>query len=231
MTIDHHILVETGRAIIRRESAALKALPDQLGSSFAELVSMIAAAPGKVITSGVGTSGIMAERLAHLLAVSGTPSFYLPCLDALHGGMGAVTEGDTLIAFSKGGRSSELTQLAERLVERGHPVVAVTEQPDSPFAQAASRVITVRTDPADADLGTLLATGSTLVVGAWGDALAGTLMALRGSDWAEVIDVHPGGSVGAQSDLPEPLQFHEDASHPDASQTLEADDDQGVPRT
>ena len=197
---------------MRQEASALAALPAQLDDSFAELVLLLAQVQGKVVTSGVGTSGIMAERLAHLLAVSGTPSFYLPASDALHGGMGSVTSEDVVIAFSKGGRSSELTQLTERLVNRGHHVVAVTEKPDSPFARAASRVITLRTDPADADLGTLLATGSTLVAGAWGDALAGTLMSMREVDWAEVIDVHPGGIVGEQSALPKPLRLHPERS-------------------
>jgi arabinose-5-phosphate isomerase len=117
--------------------------------------------------------------------------------------MGALTPTDLVIALSKGGQSTELTQLVTRLGERGVPVVAVTERPDSDFAAAAPHVVTVATDPADADLGGLIATGSTLVVGAWGDALAAVLMQAREYRWEEVLSTHPGGIVGRQVDLPE----------------------------
>ena len=102
--------------------------------------------PGKVVTTGSGTSGIMAERLAHLLSVCGTPAVYLPSMDALHGGMGAITASDLVVAISKTGQSHELTNLVERLGPRGIHVVAVTESPDSPFATAAGSVAAAAAD-------------------------------------------------------------------------------------
>jgi D-arabinose 5-phosphate isomerase GutQ len=149
----------------------------------------------------------MAERLAHLLAVTGTPAFYLPCLDALHGGMGSIAPTDIVIALSKGGQSVELTQLVARLEERDVRVVAVTEKPESGFATAATYVVTLVTDPRDADLGGLVATGSTLVVGAWGDALTAVVMQARGYSWDDVISTHPGGIVGQQVDLPDQVSL------------------------
>ncbi len=199
-------LVHHARESILRESQALANLAEQIDDSFADVVSAVQRCTGKVVTTGAGTSGIMAERLAHLLSVSGTPAFYLPSQDALHGGMGAVTSDDLVIAFSKGGQSVELTQLVERLVERGTDVVAVTERPDSPFAAAATRVVHLTTDPVDADAGGLIALGSTLVAGAWGDALTVTLMGLRGFSWEEVVQIHPAGIVGQQRDLPDTIE-------------------------
>lgn len=196
-------LVQHARESILRESQALANLAEQIDVDFAEVVDAVQRCTGKIVTTGAGTSGIMAERLAHLLSVSGTPSFYLPSQDALHGGMGAVTPDDLVIAFSKGGQSAELTQLAERLVERGTHVIAVTERPDSPFAAASSRVVHISTDPVEADAGGLIALGSTLVAGAWGDALTVTLMGLRGFSWEEVVQIHPAGIVGQQEDLPD----------------------------
>ena len=196
-------IVEAARLVISREASAVAGLAEQIGEDFALLVERILDTPGKVVTTGTGTSGIMAERLAHLLAVSGTPAFYLPCLDALHGGMGAISATDLVIALSKGGQSSELTQLTTRLAERSIHVVAVTEAPDSPFADAAGTVVVIATNPAEADLGGLIATGSTLVAGAWGDALAATLMASRNYSWENVISTHPGGIVGRQTRLPD----------------------------
>ena len=210
-------IINSARQVIRREAAAIANLADQIHDNFASLVERVLATHGKVVTTGTGTSGIMAERLAHLLAVSGTPAFYLPCLDALHGGMGAITATDLVIAFSKGGQSSELTQLASRLGERSVHVVAVTEAPDSPFARAAATVVTIATNPPEADLGGLIATGSTLVAGAWGDALAAALMASRDYSWENVISTHPGGIVGQQTELPDRLTLDDPgtaANHP-----------------
>ncbi|RYZ29972.1 MAG: SIS domain-containing protein, partial [Propionibacteriaceae bacterium] len=183
-TADASAALSDARELVRREAQALAGLAEQLDASFVQVVETVLATTGKVVTTGTGTSGIMAERLAHLLAVTGTPAFYLPCLDALHGGMGAITPDDLVIALSKGGQSVELTELVTRLVERGVDVVAVTERPRSPFGSAATLVVTITTEPADADLGGLIATGSTLVVGAWGDALAAVLMQIRSYSWS-----------------------------------------------
>ncbi len=204
---DPDSIVQAARLVIQREASAVAGLAEQIGDDFAALVKRVLDTRGKVVTTGTGTSGIMAERLAHLLAVSGTPAFYLPCLDALHGGMGAITVADLVIAFSKGGQSNELTQLASRLSERSVHVVAVTEEPGSPFAEAAGSVVTIATNPPEADLGGLIATGSTLVAGAWGDALAAALMASRDYSWEDVISTHPGGIVGQQTELPDRLRL------------------------
>jgi D-arabinose 5-phosphate isomerase GutQ len=189
-------VVARARALVRREAEAVHALAAQLDDSFISVVERVRATHGKVVTLGAGTSGLVAERLAHLLSVCGTPAFYLPVLDALHGGVGAVTGDDVVIAFSKGGRSEELTALVALLEERGVDVVAVTEAPTSPFALAATTVVSLRTEPADADLGGLVATGSTLVASAWGDGLTAVLMELRGHTLRDVVAAHPAGVVG-----------------------------------
>lgn len=195
---DQMAMIEKARAQVRLQAEALSGLEEQLDDSFIEVVERVMGTRGKIVTTGSGTSGIMAERLAHLLSVCGTPSFYLGCLDALHGGMGAITPSDMVIALSKGGQSTELSQLVSRLVERGIQVIAVTERSDSLFARNATMVVHLRTEPHDADPGGLIAMGSTLVMGAWGDALAKVLMDARRYSWDEVIDSHPGGAIGQQ---------------------------------
>lgn len=205
-------ILAAARRQIEREARAVGNLVEQLDDEFLWIVDRVRSTTGKVVTTGSGTSGIMAQRLAHLLAVSGTPAFHLGVLDALHGGMGAITATDTVIAFSKGGQSTELTALVARLIERRVFVIAVTEQPDSPFAAAASMVAHVAADPADADPGGLIAMGSSLAAGAWGDALAFVLMQLRGHSWDEVLDIHPGGILGQQTELPVALGDFGDAS-------------------
>lgn len=195
-------LAELAGAVLSRESAALSALVGAVESSVVAVAQQMIAVSGKVVTTGSGTSGIMAERLAHLLSVCGTPAVYLPSMDALHGGMGAITPSDLVVAISKTGQSHELTNLVERLGQRGIHVVALTESPDSPFAAAAGSVAALPPTPADADPGDMIAMASTLAVGAWSDAVAVVTMSMRGHTVGDVIDSHPAGGVGVRGHRP-----------------------------
>ncbi|CAN5462512.1 hypothetical protein BH09ACT8_BH09ACT8_02980 [soil metagenome] len=189
-------------AVLAREAHAVAALAGNVEAQIVTVARQILAISGKVVTTGSGTSGIMAERLAHLLSVCGTPAVYLPSMDALHGGIGAITANDLVLAISKTGRSAELTTLTDRLVRRGVDVVALTENVDSPFAGAATTVVALPSTPADADPGDMIAMASTLAVGAWGDALAVVAMAMRGHTLHDVLDSHPAGGVGARGSRP-----------------------------
>jgi arabinose-5-phosphate isomerase len=203
MTVeDETDLVALAGAVLSRESAAVAALAGNVESGVVAVARRMLAIGGKVVTTGSGTSGIMAERLAHLLSVCGTPAVYLPSMDALHGGMGAITEDDLVLAISKTGQSHELTGLTQRLVARGVAVVALTESRDSPFAAAASLVVPLPATAPGADPGDMIAMASTLAVGAWGDAVAVVAMALRGHTMGDVVDSHPAGGVGARGRRP-----------------------------
>lgn len=196
--LDDEGLAHLAGEVLSRESAAIAALVGTVESSIVTVARQMIAVAGKVVTTGSGTSGIMAERLAHLLSVCGTPAVYLPSMDALHGGMGAITTSDLVVAISKTGQSNELTNLVERLGRRGIHVVAVTESPDSPFATAASSIAALPPTPSDADPGDMIAMASTLAVGAWSDAVAVVTMSLRGHTLGDVVDGHPAGGVGAR---------------------------------
>jgi D-arabinose 5-phosphate isomerase GutQ len=202
MSNDDTDLAELAGAVLSRESTALSALVGAVESSVVAVAHQMIAVPGKVVTTGSGTSGIMAERLAHLLSVCGTPAVYLPSMDALHGGMGAITPSDLVVAISKTGQSHELTNLVQRLGQRGIHVVALTESPDSPFAAAAGSVAALPPTPADADPGDMIAMASTLAVGAWSDAVAVVTMSMRGHTVGDVIDSHPAGGVGVRGHRP-----------------------------
>lgn len=196
MSMDDTELAGLARDVLSRESRALAALVGAVEAGVVGVARRVLATPGKVVTTGSGTSGIMAERLAHLLSVCGTPAVYLPAMDALHGGMGAVTSSDLVLAISKTGRSTELTNLVERFVQRGIDVVALSENGESPFARAATMVVALPPTPSDADPGDMIAMASTLAVGVWGDALAVVTMAMRGHTLADVVGSHPAGGVG-----------------------------------
>jgi D-arabinose 5-phosphate isomerase GutQ len=202
MSGDDTELATLAGAVLSREATAVAALVSTVEPGVVSIARRMLTISGKVVTTGSGTSGIIAERLAHLLSVCGTPAVYLPAMDALHGGMGAITDSDLVVAISKTGRSGELTSLVERLINRGVEVVAVTESAGSPFALAASTVVALPATAADADPGDMIAMASTLAVGAWGDALAVVAMALRGHTIQDVLDTHPAGGVGARGRQP-----------------------------
>lgn len=198
------VLLSAGRRRIFDEADALRLIGDSLDESFVSAVRLVRRASGKVITVGVGTSGPVAQRMAHLLSTSGTPSMFLHPGDALHGGLGALAAGDVVLAISKGGGSAELNEFTKLAKDRGVALLVVTAKGNSPLARAAD-VPVVLPQTGDSDPGGVIAMGSSVAVAAWGDALAIVLMQISGYDWEQVIGAHPAGAVGQPQQLPAAL--------------------------
>ena len=203
MSIDDHLL-EAARATVRAEAAAVAAVADQLDQSFLAVYRLLLETTGKVFVVGSGTSGTIARRMAHLLSVCGTPAAFLHPMDALHGTMGVLAEGDVLITISKGGETAEINDLIVLAKRRKVHVVSLTSAPQGTMARLSDTVVTVQT-ASGADPGNVIAMGSTLVTAVWGDALALLLMRQRGYSWDQMLETHPGGAVGLMSAAPEAL--------------------------
>ncbi|GAA1954312.1 SIS domain-containing protein [Microbacterium aquimaris] len=202
--MSHEATLEAARAVVRNEGAAVLAVADQLDDSFIEVVDLLQSCTGKVFVTGSGTSGATARRMAHLLAVCGTPSTFIHPMDALHGTMGALAAGDVLISISRGGESAEINDFSTRAQRRSVSVVALTAEPESTLGRLADVTVTLITE-GEGDPGGVIAMGSTLVTSVWGDALANILMRRRGYGWDQVLETHPAGAVGQITDLPDPL--------------------------
>lgn len=199
--------LERARDLIRLEAKAVGDVADHIDESLLGLADLIGTLTGKVITSGLGTSGTIARRLAHLLTVTGTPSFFLSPSDGLHGSSAVGVPGDMLIAISKGGESDELIELASIMKQRGVTIVALCASRENPLARGADYVALV--DSTTADPGGIVAMGITLAQGAYGDALALLLMERNGYEWSQVVQSHPGGAVGKHGgELLEAVQEH-----------------------
>lgn len=197
--MDASRVVEVGRVRIDAEIDALAQVKTAICASLPAAVSLILGCRGKVIPVGIGTSGTMARRLAHLLAVTGTPAIFLHPADGLHGGLGAVGEGDVVVSISKGGQTSELTEFTRRAKARGAAIIVLTGDVDNEFTALGDVTVRLPT-PVDADPGGAIAMGSTLIVAAWTDALAAALMDARRYSWSQVLFTHPGGAVGAMTE-------------------------------
>lgn len=190
--------LQAAQQLIKAEAAALMGLQSQLDTRLMTAAQLILQRPGKVLTAGVGTSGHVAQRLAHLLSVTGTPAVFVHPADGLHGGLGVVQPGDVLFSVSKGGQSEELNEFTRRAKKLGAKIIVLTMDPNSELSQLADLAVGLSI-PAEADPGGIVAMGSTLVTSAWGDALSIILMQMRGYGWDSVLFTHPNGAVGARA--------------------------------
>ncbi len=188
-------MVARAKAVVRREARAVASLADQLDESVALVVELLVNCKGHVLVTGTGTSHAMALRLAHLLACCGTPALFINATDGLHGGSGAITANDVLFVISKGGQNEEINRFVEIARARGAKVIAQTENPKSPLGRLSDLVFRV-TAEGDVDPYGMIATGSSLVNGAAGDAVCVLLLELRGYTKRDFGKTHPAGAVG-----------------------------------
>ncbi len=191
---DQDILVE-GRRVLSVEARAVSAAADRLGEDFLQACRLVASAPGRVIVSGIGKSGIIARKIAATLTSTGTPATFLHPVEGLHGDLGIVGPDDVAILLSKSGETSELSGLVDYLLRLGVPIVAMTGRADSSLARQAEALldcsVTEEACPMD-----LAPTTSTTVTLAMGDALAVVLFQLKGFEPEDFARFHPGGALG-----------------------------------
>ncbi len=188
-------LVEKARAVIAREADAVGALAEQVDESVAGIAQMMLDCRGHILVAGAGTSRAIAGRFAHLLSCCGTPALVLNAADCLHGGAGAITDGDIVYVISKGGRSREINSLVEIAKQKGAKIIAHTEDPDSPLARMSDAVYRTKA-PEGVDPYGMIATGSSLVNAAACDVLCLLLLELRGYTKGQFGATHPEGAVG-----------------------------------
>jgi D-arabinose 5-phosphate isomerase GutQ len=177
MEMNQEEIILYAKQIIKQEASGVMTLVDQIDESFAKAAMMMLNCKGHVLVSGSGTSHSVARRLAHLLSVCGTPSLLIDAGDSQHGLSGAVTANDVVITLSKGGSSS------------------ITEKPESELGKLSDVVLKV-VAPSEGDPFGMIATGSSLINAAYGDALCVVLLKLRGYTLEQFGATHPGGAVG-----------------------------------
>ena len=177
------------------EAQAILDLIPMLDYNFSQAVRLIYNCPGKVIVTGVGKSGHVGEKIASTLASLGTPSFFLHPLDAYHGDLGMVAEGDVVLAISYSGYTDELLRFLPLLLERNISIIGMSGNQDSLLARYSACHLNIRVDH-EADPLNLAPTSSTTTCMAMGDALACALVHLRHFKAKDFAQNHPGGTLG-----------------------------------
>ena len=185
---------ETAKKVLEIESEAIRALIPRLDASFDRAVEVLIGTKGRVVLTGMGKSGIIAQKISATLASIGTPSLYLHPADAIHGDLGRIVKGDALVAISHSGDTEEILALVPWLKRLGVELVALTGNPRSPLAQAADVHIDVGVRSEACPLG-LAPTASTTAALAMGDAISMALLERRGFTVDDFAVLHPGGRL------------------------------------
>jgi arabinose-5-phosphate isomerase len=186
-------LVEHGRTVVAAEARAIGAVP--LDASFAEAVRWILRCRGRVVVTGMGKPGFVAQKISATLASTGTPSLYVHPAEAAHGDLGRIARDDVVVALSNSGETEELLRLLPALKKIGARIVAVTRDRENALARGADLVLAIGNVEEACPMG-LAPTASTAVLLAVGDALAMTVLANRPFDQEEYALFHPGGKLG-----------------------------------
>lgn len=177
------------------EAQAILDLIPMLNDNFSKAVDLVYNCKGKLIVTGVGKSGHVGEKIAATLASLGTPSFFLNPLDAYHGDLGMIAEGDVVMAISYSGNTDELLRFIPLLIDRNIPIIGVSSNPQSLLGQYSTCHLNIKVDH-EADPLNLAPTSSTTTTMAMGDALACALVHLRNFKPNDFAQFHPGGTLG-----------------------------------
>src|SRR3954465_10571587 len=190
-----HPAIAEARRVLEVESAAILGLIDHLDNTFVDVVEMINASSGRVITMGLGKPGIICKKVSATLASTGTPSFFLHPAEAIHGGLGMIVRGDIVLAISNSGETEELVRLLPSIKRIGAEIVAITDNPQSSLAKGADFHLSAAISKEACPLG-LAPTASTTATLALGDALAMALLMRKGFKEEDFAFLHPGGRLG-----------------------------------
>lgn len=187
------------RRVIALEADELRRLHDRLdGVAFARAVELLLRClenRGKIVVIGVGKSGHIGEKIAATLTSTGSTAVVLNSLNALHGDLGVVADGDAVLALSASGETDEMIDLLPALLRFDVGLIALTGRADSTLAQASQVCLDVSVTQEACPLN-LAPTSSTTVMLALGDALAMVLLEARGFDKEDFAKFHPGGRLG-----------------------------------
>jgi arabinose-5-phosphate isomerase len=188
-------LIAAGRRALDIEERAIAALKPRLDGDFARACRICLRCRGRVIVTGMGKSGHIGSKIAATLASTGTPSFFMHAAEASHGDIGTITREDVLLAISNSGETAEVLLLIPHVSRLGVPLIAVTGNPKSNLARAASVHLDVSVAEEACPLN-LAPTASTTATLAVGDALAVALLEARGFTSQDFARSHPGGALG-----------------------------------
>jgi arabinose-5-phosphate isomerase len=195
--VNNDKIISVAKQTIETESKAILNLVSLVNHEFAEAVRYIYQSNGRVIITGIGKSANIATKIVATLNSTGTPSIFMHAADAIHGDLGTIQENDSVICISKSGNTPEIKVLVPLIKAIGNKLIAITANKDSFLGQEADYVLNAYVEK-EACPNNLAPTSSTTAQLVMGDALAMSLLDLRGFSSSDFAKFHPGGSLGKQ---------------------------------
>ena len=188
-------IIKRAKEVLDIEARAISLLKKRLGRNFAKAIELMLKTKGRVVVSGMGKTGIIAQKFSATLASTGTPSLFLHTAEAIHGDLGKVTGEDIVIILSNSGSTEEIKQLLPLLKKIGSAIISLTGNPKSILAKYSDVVLDVSVKKEACPLG-LAPTASTTAALAMADALAICLLEQKGFKEKDFAFFHPGGALG-----------------------------------
>ena len=188
-------IIEFGKEVIQLQSESIKNIAEFIDENFEKTIEIILNSNGRVIVTGIGKSAIIANKIVATLNSTGTPSIFMHAADAIHGDLGIIKRNDIIICISKSGNTPEIKDLVPYLNDNNNPLIAITGDKNSFLAKNATVVLNsyVKVEVCPNNLAPTNSTTAQLVIG---DAIAVTLVKIKGFTKNDFAKFHPGGNLG-----------------------------------
>lgn len=187
--------IASAKEVLKIEADAVLALQSEINENFVEICELLRDCRGRVVVTGMGKSGHVGNKIAATLASTGTPAFFVHPAEASHGDLGMLTEIDVVLALSNSGETDEIISILPILARRQIPLISMTGNEHSTLARASNFHLLVKVAREACPLN-LAPTASTTAALAMGDAVAVTLLEMRGFTSEDFAFSHPGGKLG-----------------------------------
>ena len=185
----------TAKKVLGQEAEAILRVSDGIDSEFEACVEHLLDRKGRIVFTGIGKSAIIAQKIVATMNSTGTPALFMHAADAIHGDLGMIQAGDSVICISKSGDTPEIKVLVPLIKRTGVSLIAMVSNKQSYLGQQADFVLHALAEQ-EADLMNLAPTTSTTVALALGDALAVCLLECKGFTAQDFAKYHPGGALG-----------------------------------
>lgn len=190
-------IIEYARGVIDMEGKSIDKLIDYIDDNFAEVVTSIFNCKGRIIVTGIGKSAIIGQKIVATLNSTGSPAIFMHAADAIHGDLGIIQKNDAVICISKSGSTPEIKILVPLIknIDNNNIIIGMVGNMDSFLANNCHYTINTTVER-EACPNNLAPTSSTTAQLVMGDALAMSLLKLRGFTTSDFAKVHPGGALG-----------------------------------
>ena len=193
--MDTKDIIGFGKEVIKLQSDSIKNLADLIDENFENAIKLILDSKGRVVVTGIGKSAIIANKIVATLNSTGTPAIFMHAADAIHGDLGIIKKDDVIICISKSGNTPEIKDLVPFLNMNNNPLISITGDVNSFLAKNSAVVLSSYVD-IEVCPNNLAPTNSTTAQLVIGDALAVTLVKIKGFTSNDFAKFHPGGSLG-----------------------------------